>query len=98
DRPVDEVALDFKRLIADEAQNVWELEEIINYVEAEYNPRKKNEFYSKVELDPKGSTVRKFKACGEKHPRFIPYKDKMPIAWTTRYPLATMSDEDFDKV
>ena len=89
---------DFNRLITEEARNLWELEEIIVYVEDELGDRRKNEFYSGVELDPKGSTVRKFKKCGEQHPRFLPYKEKMPTAWTTRYPLATMSDADFDKV
>jgi len=95
---VDELVSEFNRLSTDEAQNLWELEEIIVHVEGELGDRLKDEFYKRVGLDPKGSTVRKFKKCGEKHTRFEPYKDKLPTAWTTRYPLATMSDADFDKV
>jgi hypothetical protein len=98
ERSVEELVSEFNRLSTDEAQNLWELEEIIVHVEGELGDRLKEEFYKRVELDPKGSTVRKFKKCGEKHTRFEPYKDKIPIAWTTRYPLATMSDADFDKV
>jgi hypothetical protein len=97
-RSVDELISEFNRLSADEGQNLWELEAIIVAVEGELGSWLKEKFYKGVGLEAKGSTVRKFKKCGEAHTRFEPYKDKIPIAWTTRYPLATMSDADFDKV
>jgi hypothetical protein len=97
-RSVEDLVVEFNRLVTDEASNLWRLEEIVAHIEHEFGDRRKAEFYDGVGLDPKGSTVRKFKKCGEQHPRFTPYKDKMPTALGTRYTLATMSDADFDKV
>jgi hypothetical protein len=75
---------------------VVELAETVWQAGDELSPRQLRLFYAKVKLDPKGSTVVKFRAIGEQAERFRPHLDTLPNNWTSLYRLAKLPLEDFN--
>ena len=77
------------------AAALLELAETVWQAGDELSPRQLRLFYAKVKLDPKGSTVVKFRAIGEQAERFRPHLDTIPNNWTSLYRLAKLPMTDF---
>jgi hypothetical protein len=93
-----ELVKEYHSLVKASGENILDLGKTIYVVETELNQRYREDFYHQVGLDPKSSTVRKLKAIGEKHMRFMPFLGRLPTSWTTLYALARMSDEEFQRI
>ena len=88
----------YRKAVKASSKNILDIAKTIYQVEKELGVIYKDAFYQTVELDPKGSTVRKLKKIGEEFTRFQPFLDKLPNTWTTLYELASMDKEDFARV
>ena len=75
-----------------------EMAKTLAMADLELSPEDLDIFCNNVGLDPKGSTYRKLVLVGKKADRFEPNLAKLPIAWTTVYDLAKLSDKEFGKV
>jgi hypothetical protein len=54
-------------------------------------------FCESVNLDPKGSTFRKYKAIGRNADKFRLYMDKLPSSFTVLYEMATLDPDEFER-
>lgn len=95
---VDTLVKQYNDFAKGSCENIIGLAKTIYLVERELNQRYREQFYAEVRLDPNGSTARKLKKIGEESPRFDPYLDKLPNAWTTLYALAAMESHEFKLV
>ena len=98
DEVVDALISEYRTIAKKNAENVLGLASTIYKVEAELGGRYRQRFYAEVGLDENGSTVRKLRLIGERLPRFQPYLDVIPCAWTTLYALAALDEEKFKAV
>lgn len=56
------------------------------------------EFYREINLPPKGSTGKKYKAIGSKASLLEAHIDLLPNDWTTIYELALLEKDQFDRL
>ncbi len=56
------------------------------------------EFYRAINLPPKGSTGKKYKAIGAKASLLEAHIDLLPNDWTTLYELALLEKDQFDRL
>jgi hypothetical protein len=80
------------------AENIIGLAETLVIAEDQLAPFDFRRFCRDVGLEHDGSTFRKLKAIGEKVSRFEPFVERMPNTWTTVYKLASLKDNEFDRV
>src|SRR5262249_19244838 len=70
------------------AENALGLGKTLVEAQAALSEEEFERFCKEIGLDQKGATFRKLKKIGEALPRFEPFVQKLPAAWTTLYPLA----------
>ena len=80
------------------AENIIRLAETLYIAEDQLAPSDFRRFCVDVGLEYDGSTFRKLRAIGEKVSRFAPFVDRMPNTWTTVYKLASLKENEFDRV
>ena len=80
------------------AENIVKLAETLYVAQRTLAPDHFDSFCAEVSLDKDGSTYRKLFEIGKKAARFEPFFDRMPSAWTTVYKLATIENDEFDRV
>jgi hypothetical protein len=51
-----------------------------------------------TDLDPTGSTYRKYNAIGQNFDRLMEHVEKLPNNWTTLYKVASLSSAEFQKL
>lgn len=51
-----------------------------------------------TDLDPSGSTFRKYNAIGQNFDRLMDHVEKLPNNWTTLYKVASLSPTEFQKL
>jgi hypothetical protein len=68
----------YRKAVKASCKNILDIAKTIYQVEKELGAIYKDAFYQTVELDPKGSTVRKLKKIGEEFTRFQPFLDRLP--------------------
>ena len=88
----------YKHFAKESAANIVKLAETLVIAKQNLAPVHFNAFCEEVGLDQDGSTYRKLIVIGEKASRFEPFYDRLPNAWTTVYKLASIEQDEFDRV
>jgi hypothetical protein len=80
------------------AENIIGLAETLVIAEDNLAPSNFRQFCEEVGLKQDGSTFRKLIEIGKKVSRFQPFVERMPNTWTTVYKLASLKENEFDRV
>lgn len=80
------------------AENIIRLAETLYKAQDALAPVDFRRFCKEVELVEDGSTFKKLLKIGKMVSRFEPYVDRLPNAWTTVYKLATLENDQFERV
>lgn len=80
------------------AANIVKLAETLVIAKQNLAPVHFDKFCDEVGLHKDGSTYRKLMIIGENASRFEPFYDRLPNAWTTVYKLASIKQNEFDRV
>ena len=80
------------------AANIVKLAETLVIAKHNLAPVHFDKFCDEVGLHKDGSTYRKLMKIGENASRFEPFYDRLPNAWTTVYKLASIKQNEFDRV
>ena len=100
DKPTDELQHlinNYRQYSARSVKNILEMATVIINVEESRDKQLKDLFYKGVELDQRGSKVRKLKVIGAMRDRFEPHLNRLPNTWTTLYKLASLTSIEFQK-
>ena len=88
----------YRHFAKESAANIVKLAETLVIAKQNLAPVHFDEFCDEVGLHKDGSTYRKLMIIGENASRFEPFYDRLPNAWTTVYKLASIKQNEFDRV
>jgi hypothetical protein len=88
----------YRHFAKESAANIVKLAETLVIAKQNLAPIHFDRFCDEVGLHQEGSTYRKLTVIGENASRFEPFYDRLPNAWTTVYKLASIKQNEFDRV
>ena len=88
----------YRHFAKESAANIVKLAETLVIAEQNLAPVNFSKFCEEVGLHKEGSTYRKLMIIGANASRFEPFYDRLPNAWTTVYKLASIKQNEFDRV
>jgi hypothetical protein len=88
----------YRHFAKESAANIVRLAETLVIAKQNLAPVHFDKFCEEVGLHKEGSTYRKLMIIGENASRFEPFYDQLPNAWTTVYKLASIKQNEFDRV
>ena len=88
----------YRHFAKESAANIVKLAETLVIAEQNLAPVHFDKFCDEVGLHKDGSTYRKLMIIGGNASRFEPFYDRLPNAWTTVYKLASIKQNEFDRV
>ena len=88
----------YRHFAKESAANIVKLAETLVIAKQNLAPVHFDKFCDEVGLHKDGSTYRKLMKIGENASRFEPFYDRLPNAWTTVYKLASIKQNEFDRV